>query len=68
MTDLFAVVFRLVMAVASLAGVVAQLIIVVRTDFSLANLFSFFTILSTLFASIIFIVGAARVLRGLAAA
>lgn len=37
--------------------------IAVRTDFGLVNFFSYFTTLSNLFASIVFIIGAVKILR-----
>jgi hypothetical protein len=61
-----AVALRLLLAAASLAGVVTQFVIAVRTDFGLVNFFSYFTTLSNLFASVVFIVGAVRLLRGTA--
>jgi hypothetical protein len=50
------------MAAATVVGVVTQLIIAARTDFGLVH-FRYFTILSNLLASGIFIVSAIRVLR-----
>lgn len=63
MRELPAVALRLLLAAASLAGVVTQFVIAVRTDFGLVNFFSYFTTLSNIFASVIFIVGAIRILR-----
>ena len=54
---------RVLLAAASVAGVVTQLVIAIQTDFGLVNFFSYFTTLSNLFASVIFIAGAVRVLR-----
>ncbi|MFG6491652.1 Pr6Pr family membrane protein [Microbacterium sp. P03] len=58
-----ALVLRLVMAAASLAGVVTQFVIAVQIDFGVVNFFSYFTTLSNLFASIVFLVGAAQIIR-----
>ena len=63
MRDLLAIVLRLLFAAASIAGVVTQFVIAVETDFGLVNFFSYFTTLSNLFASVVFIVGAVRVIR-----
>lgn len=63
MRETAAVVLRLLLAAASLAGVVTQLVIAIQTDFGLVNFFSYFTTLSNLFASIVFIVGAVKILR-----
>jgi hypothetical protein len=64
MRDFAAIALRLLIAAASLAGVVTQFVIAIRTDFGLVNFFSYFTTLSNLFASTVFIVGAVRILRG----
>jgi hypothetical protein len=63
MRDNLAVALRLLLAALSLAGVVFQLIIAIRTDFGLVNFFSYFTNLGNLFASAVFIIGAVRILR-----
>ncbi|WP_423920599.1 Pr6Pr family membrane protein [Frigoribacterium sp. 2-23] len=55
---------RLVFAAASIAGVITQLVIAVQTDFGLVNFFSYFTTLGNLFASVVFVVGAIRLMRG----
>ncbi|MBT1621870.1 Pr6Pr family membrane protein [Curtobacterium flaccumfaciens pv. oortii] len=55
---------RVVFAAASVAGVVTQLVIAVRTDFGVLNFFSYFTTLGNLFASTVFVVGAVRTARG----
>ena len=55
--------FRLLLAAASIAGVVTQLVIAVRTGFGIVNFFSYFTTLGNLFASGVFIAGAVRILR-----
>lgn len=55
---------RLVLAALSLAGVVTQLVIAVRTDFGITNFFSYFTTLSNLFGSVVFVIGAVRLWRG----
>ena len=59
-----AIALRVILAAASLAGVATQLIIAIRTDFGLVNFFSYFTTLSNLFASFVFIWGTIRILRG----
>lgn len=58
-----AVILRLAAAAASVAGVIAQLVIAVQTHFGLVNFFSYFTTLSNLFASVVFVVGAVAILR-----
>lgn len=63
MRERSAVVIRLLLAAASLAGVVTQLVIAVRTDFGLVNFFSYFTTLSNLFAGAVFVIGAVRLIR-----
>lgn len=55
---------RLVLAALSLAGVITQLSVSVAADFGVVNFFSYFTILSNLFASYVFIVSAIRLSRG----
>ena len=59
-----AIALRVLLTVASLAGVVTQLVIAIRTDFGLVNFFSYFTTLSNLFASAVFIADTIRILRG----
>lgn len=59
-----AIALRVILAAASLAGVATQLVIAIRTDFGLVNFFSYFTTLSNLFASFVFIWGTIRILRG----
>lgn len=56
--------FRLVLAALSLAGVVVQLVIAIQTDFGLVNFFSYFTTLTNILASAVFIVSAVRLARG----
>ena len=56
--------FRLLFAALSLAGVITQLIIAIQIEFSVVSFFSYFTNLGNLFASIVFIVSAARLARG----
>ncbi|PWD51323.1 hypothetical protein C8046_12285 [Serinibacter arcticus] len=63
MNPLGPVVVRLLAAAASLAGVVTQLVIAIRTDFGLVNFFSYFTTLSNLFGSVVLVVGAVQLLR-----
>jgi uncharacterized membrane protein len=58
------IVFRLVLAALSLAGVVTQLGITVAHNFGIVNFFSYFTILSNIFASVVFIISAIRLARG----
>ncbi|ROQ36571.1 hypothetical protein EDF46_3113 [Frondihabitans sp. PhB188] len=60
-----AVAVRLLLAAASVAGVITQLVIAVRSDFGLVNFFSYFTTLGNIFASVVFVVGAVRILRGI---
>lgn len=55
---------RLALAAASVAGVVTQVVLSVRADFSLVSVFSYFTILGNLYASTVFVIGAVRLLRG----
>lgn len=55
---------RLVLAAASVAGVVTQFVIAVRTDFGITDFFSYFTTLSNLFGSVVFVVGAVRLWQG----
>lgn len=55
---------RLALAAASVAGVVTQVVLSVQVGFSLVSVFSYFTILSNLFASAVFVIGAVRLLRG----
>ena len=59
-----ALALRVILAAASLAGVATQFVIAVRTDFGLVNFFSYFTNLSNIFASVVFIWGTIRILRG----
>lgn len=56
--------FRLTMAGLSLAGVALQFGIVVQTNFGLVDFFSYFTNLTNIFASVVFIIGAIRLARG----
>lgn len=60
------IVLRLVLAALSLAGVVVQLVIAVQIHLSIVSFFSYFTNLSNIFGSVVFIVGAIRLLRGVA--
>ncbi|GAB3536219.1 Pr6Pr family membrane protein [Arthrobacter tecti] len=55
--------FRLVFAALSLAGVVVQLTISLNSDFGAVNFFSYFTILSNIIASLVFIISAVRLAR-----
>jgi hypothetical protein len=58
-------VLRCVFAAASFAGFVDQFVRVVASpDVSLVTLFSYFTILGNLFAVVVFVTGAVRILRG----
>jgi hypothetical protein len=54
---------RLFFAALTLAAVIAQLIIHVQHHFPLVNFFSYFTNLSNIFASIVFIIGAVYLIR-----
>jgi hypothetical protein len=54
---------RLILAAAALAGVTTQLVISAGLGFDLVSFFSYFTILSNLFGSVVFIVGAVRLIR-----
>lgn len=56
--------FRLTLAALSLAGVVVQFFITLQGGFGVVNFFSYFTILSNIFASVVFIIGAIRLARG----
>lgn len=56
--------FRIVLAAASLAGIVVQLVLSVQASFGIVDFFSYFTILGNLFASVVFVVAAVRSLRG----
>lgn len=58
------VIGRLALAALSLAGVVTQLVIAATSGFGVVNFFSYFTILSNILASVVFIVSAVRLLRG----
>lgn len=55
--------FRVVLALASLVAVGAQLSVTVAKDYSLVNFFSYFTNLSNIFGSLVFLVGAVLLLR-----
>lgn len=57
------IVLRLAFAALALAGVVVQLGISLRTGFGAVNFFSYFTILSNIFASAVFIISALRLAR-----
>jgi hypothetical protein len=57
------IVFRLVLAAASVAGAVNQFVVAVVTHFGLVNFFSYFTTLSNLFGSVVFVVGAVLLWR-----
>ncbi|RKR74943.1 Pr6Pr family membrane protein [Frondihabitans australicus] len=63
MRHTLAVVLRLAAAAASVAGVITQLVIAVQTHFGLVDFFSYFTTLSNLFGSVVFVVGAVAILR-----
>jgi hypothetical protein len=56
-------VFRLVVAALSLAAVATQLAVSVANGYSIVNFFSYFTNLSNLFGSAVFVVGAVLLLR-----
>lgn len=58
------IIMRLVLAALSLAGVVTQFVLAVQTDFGIVNFFSYFTTLSNLIGSVVFIVGAVRLIGG----
>jgi hypothetical protein len=58
------IVFRLVLAALSLAGVVVQFVIAVETNFGVVNFFSYFTNLTNILASTVFIVSAVHLVRG----
>ena len=60
------VVFRLTLAALSLAGLATQLYIAITHQHNVINLFSYFTILSNLFASVVFVISAVRLLKGYA--
>ncbi|KQO63002.1 Pr6Pr family membrane protein [Curtobacterium sp. Leaf261] len=62
-TRVAVIILRLVMAALSIAGSVTQFTITVIEGHSIANFFSYFTILGNIFAAIVFIVGAARLVR-----
>ncbi len=64
MLRIVVIVGRFVLAALSLAGVIIQLSITVASNFGVVNFFSYFTILSNLFASFVFIVSAVRLARG----
>lgn len=55
---------RLLFAGLSLAGVLTQLIIAIQTHFGVVSFFSYFTILSNIIASFVFIVSAIQLARG----
>lgn len=54
---------RLVFAALSLAGILRQLWVTVDGDYGVVNFFSYFTILSNIFASAVFIRGAVQLIR-----
>ena len=54
----FVIGFRLFFAALSLIGVITQLVVTLQKDYSVLNFFSYFTNLSNLFASAVFIVSA----------
>ena len=55
---------RLLFAGLSLAGVLTQLVIAIQTHFGVVSFFSYFTILSNIIASCVFIVSAIQLARG----
>jgi hypothetical protein len=58
------IVFRLVLAALSLTGVVVQFVIAVQANFGIVNFFSYFTNLTNILASTVFIVSAVHLARG----
>jgi hypothetical protein len=60
----FLISFRFLLAALSLAGVVTQMAIAVANHHDMLSLFNYFTILSNLFASVVFIISAVRLLKG----
>ncbi len=60
----FLIIFRIALASLALAGIVTQLCITVINQHSVTNFFSYFTILSNIIASIVFIVSAVRLAKG----
>ena len=56
--------FRLILAALSLTGVVVQFIIAIQTNFGIVNFFSYFTNLTNMIASTVFIISAIRLARG----
>ncbi|MFC4942888.1 Pr6Pr family membrane protein [Pseudonocardia sp. GCM10023141] len=57
------IVGRCALAALSLAGVVTQLVIAMSGNLGVVNFFSYFTILSNIFAATVFIVSAVRLAR-----
>ncbi|WP_051479270.1 Pr6Pr family membrane protein [Arthrobacter sp. H5] len=60
----FVIAFRLVLGLLALAGVVIQLYISITRGLGVVNFFSYFTILSNIFAATVFIIAAVRLARG----
>jgi hypothetical protein len=60
----FLIAFRLFLGSVALAGVVTQLYLTIENHHSVVNFFSYFTILSNLFAALVFIISAMRLATG----
>lgn len=60
----FLIGFRLLLGSIALAGVVTQLYLTIDNHHSIVNFFSYFTILSNIFAALVFIISAMRLATG----